>query len=196
MRGPRAGHSPSGHRAVGPNPAADGVWATSAITWLGEDRLLVEERDGARPTAFTELFEVDLRKATNLLGGVWDDPATTPSLEVAPTDTTGVVPGAKRLVFDAVAARLDNGKLEGAAVRPAKHGTAELFIVDDNDFGVDGYENGAVVLNNAVTRVDRFTLPAGTVSFGRWTTCACEGGAGMVGSPFFAPSPCGAGQIG
>ena len=145
----------------------DGGWATSAITWLGQDRLLVEERDGARPTAFTKLFEVDLRKATDLLGGVWDNPATTPSLEVAPTDTNGVVPGTKRLVFDAVAAGLDNGKLEGVALRPAGHGTAELFIVNDNDFGVDGYQNGAVVPNNAVTRVDRFTLPAGTVSFGR-----------------------------
>ncbi|MFC9326484.1 esterase-like activity of phytase family protein [Kitasatospora sp. NPDC057015] len=147
--------------------ATDGGWATSAISWLGPDRLLVEERDGARPTAFTKFFEVDLRRATDLLGSVWDDPATTPSLEVAPTGTTGVVPGTKRLVFDAVAAGLDNGKLEGVALRPAGHGTAELFLVNDNDFGVDGFKNGAVVPNNAVTRVDRYVLPAGTVSFGR-----------------------------
>ncbi|WP_371479498.1 esterase-like activity of phytase family protein [Kitasatospora sp. NBC_00315] len=147
--------------------ATDGGWSTSAITWLGPDRLLVEERDANRPTAFTKLFEVDLRGATDLLGGVWDDPATTPSLELAPADTDGVVPGAKRLVFDAAAAGLANGKVEGVALRPAGHGAAELFLVNDNDFGVDGYANGAVVPNNAATRVDRYTLPAGTVSFGR-----------------------------
>lgn len=144
--------------------ATDGGWSTSAITWLGPDRLLVEERDALRPTAHTQLFEVDLRNATNLLGTKWDDPATTPALELG---SSSVTPGAKRLVFDAAAAGLQNGKVEGLVLRPAKHGQAELFLVNDNDFGVDGFKDGAVVPNHAVTRIDRFTLPAGTVTFGR-----------------------------
>ncbi|GAA0668719.1 esterase-like activity of phytase family protein [Kitasatospora atroaurantiaca] len=144
--------------------ATDGGWSTSAISWLGTDRLLVEERDAARPTAHTQLFEVDLRKATNLLGTKWDDPATTPALEL---DASSVTPGTKRLVFDAASAGLDNGKIEGVVLRPAGHGRVELFLVNDNDFGVDGFKDGAVVPNNAVTRVDRYTLPAGTVTFGR-----------------------------
>jgi len=46
-------------------------------------------------------------------------------------------------------------------------GQAELFLVNDNDFGVDCFKDGAVVPNHAVTRIDRYTLPAGTVTFSR-----------------------------
>ncbi|WP_441250226.1 esterase-like activity of phytase family protein [Kitasatospora sp. McL0602] len=144
--------------------ATDGGWSTSTISWLGTDRLLVEERDAARPTAHTQFFEVDLHKATNLLGTKWDDPATSPTLE---QDASAVTPGAKRLVFDAAAAGLSNGKVEGLAVRNAKHGQVQLTLVNDNDFGVDGFANGAVVPNNAPTRIDQYTLPAGTVTLDR-----------------------------
>ncbi|GAA2821358.1 esterase-like activity of phytase family protein [Kitasatospora paracochleata] len=141
-----------------PDSATDGGWSTSTISWLGPDRLLVEERDAARPTAHTQFFEVDFRKATDLLGTKWDDVATTPALEL---DPSGVTPGAKRLVLDAAAAGLDNGKVEGVAVLPGKHGTARLFLVNDNDFGVDGFKDGAIVPNNAPTRIDEYTVPLG-----------------------------------
>ncbi|WP_431680573.1 esterase-like activity of phytase family protein [Kitasatospora sp. KL5] len=144
--------------------ATDGGWSTSAIAWLGRDRLLVEERDAVRPTVHTRLFEVDFRSATDLHGTRWDDPATVPALEL---DPSAVVPGTKRLVFDAAAAGLANGKIEGIAVRPAQRGAVELFLVGDNDFGVEAVKDGAVVPNNAPGRVDRYTLPAGTVSLSR-----------------------------
>ncbi|MFD9130738.1 esterase-like activity of phytase family protein [Kitasatospora sp. NPDC059571] len=144
--------------------ATDGGWSTSSVNWLGTDRLLVEERDALRPTVHTKLFEVDFRQATNLLGTKWDSPATVPTLEL---DTTGVALGAKRPVFDAAAAGVANGKLEGIAVRPAGHGAVQLVLVDDNDFGVDSVKDGAVVPNNAPTRVDAYTLPAGTVRLDR-----------------------------
>ncbi|MFD0570203.1 esterase-like activity of phytase family protein [Kitasatospora gansuensis] len=142
----------------------DGNWTTSAVTWLGTDRLAVEERDGARPTAHTQIFEVDFRKATNLLGTKWDDPATTPTLE---QDPSGVVTGTKKPLFDAVTAGVANGKIEGMVLRPTHHGRAELYLVNDNDFGVDAFKDGAVVWNKAVTKVDRYILPAGTVTFSR-----------------------------
>jgi hypothetical protein len=144
--------------------ATDGGWSTSSVNWLGTDRLLVEERDALRPTAHTRLFEVDFRAGTNLLGTRWDDPATVPALEL---DASSVTFGTKRLVFDAAAAGVPNGKLEGIALRPAGHGTTELYLVDDNDFGVDSFKDGAVVPNNAETRVDRYTLPKGTVRIDR-----------------------------
>ncbi|PBC77756.1 hypothetical protein BX265_2512 [Streptomyces sp. TLI_235] len=144
--------------------ATDGGWATSAIVWLGPDRLLVEERDALRPTVHTRLFEVDFRSATDLHGSRWDDPATVLALEL---DPSAVVLGAKRLVFDAASAQLANGKIEGVAVLPARRGAVELFLVGDNDFGVDSVKDGAVVPNNAPTRVDRYTLPAGAVSLSR-----------------------------
>jgi len=59
---------------------------------------------------------VDFRKADNLLGTEWDSPATTPALEL---DASSVALGGKRLVFDAAAAGVGNGKLEGLAVLPA-----------------------------------------------------------------------------
>ncbi|MEV6210658.1 esterase-like activity of phytase family protein [Kitasatospora sp. NPDC051914] len=144
--------------------ATDGGWSTSAIAWLGPDRLLVEERDAVRPTVHTRLFEVDFRSATDLHGTRWDDPATVPALEL---DPSAVVLGTKRLVFDAAAAGLANGKIEGIAVRPAQRGAVELFLVGDNDFGVEAVKDGAVVPNNAPGRVDRYTLPAGSVSLSR-----------------------------
>ncbi|GJF32278.1 hypothetical protein KNE206_49780 [Kitasatospora sp. NE20-6] len=144
--------------------ATDGGWSTSAISWLGPDRLLVEERDGLRPTVWTRLSEVDFGRATNLLGSRWDDPATVPALEL---DASSVVLGAKRPVFDAAAAGLTNGKIEGISVLPGRRGTVELFLVGDNDFGVGAVENGVVVPNGAVSRVDRYTLPAGAVVLDR-----------------------------
>lgn len=147
-----------------PDSATDGGWSTSAISWLGRDRLLVEERDALRPTVHTRLSEVDFRTATDLLGTRWDDPATVPALEL---DASSVVPGTKRPVFDAASAGLANGKIEGVTVLPGRKGAVELFLVGDNDFGVDSVKDGAVVPNDAVSRVDRYTLPAGTVVLDR-----------------------------
>ncbi|MER5637663.1 esterase-like activity of phytase family protein [Kitasatospora sp. NPDC002227] len=135
--------------------ATDGGWSTSTISWLGPDQLVVEERDAVRPTAHTQFFAVDLRQATNLLATKWDDPATTPALELNPT---AVTPGAKRLVFDAAAAGLQNGKVEGLAVRHLGHGLAQFTLVNDNDFGVDGFKDGKIVPNDAVTRIDQYTV--------------------------------------
>ncbi|GGO89411.1 esterase-like activity of phytase family protein [Wenjunlia tyrosinilytica] len=149
--------------------ATDGDWGTSALVWLGEDRLLVEERDGKLPTVNTKLYEVDLGEATDILGSAWDNPSSTPLESVAPENlaAAGVVPGGKRLVFDAAANGLDNGKVEGLSLLPARHGTVRLYLANDNDFGVAGVENGEVVPNDVATRLDVYTLPKGSVSLDR-----------------------------
>jgi Esterase-like activity of phytase len=143
--------------------ADDGDWETSAMVWLGRDRLLVEERDGQVPTAHTRYYAVDFRPATNLLGGRFDDRGTAPSLEqIKPADlaAAGVTPGAKTLVYDAAAAGLANGKLEGAVlVRDGRH--RRLLLVNDNDFGVAGVgDAGDVEFTGIPERLDTVPLPS------------------------------------
>ncbi|HEU4703726.1 MAG TPA: esterase-like activity of phytase family protein, partial [Conexibacter sp.] len=127
-------------------PLADKV---SALWPAGPDRLLIEERDDtvtSDPSAVTRVWKVDFSRATNLLGGAYDDAATTPSLEtqyvpaangVVPANPAGVVPGAKTLCADLAQTLTANGltnvKLEGMALIE-RGGKTVLAVVDDNDF--------------------------------------------------------------
>ena len=78
-------------------PLADKI---SSILPAGPDKLLIEERDDTvtnDPTAVTRVWKVDFTRATNLLGGAYDDAATTPTLETQYVPTAnGVVPGEPR----------------------------------------------------------------------------------------------------
>jgi hypothetical protein len=96
------------------DPAAEqGDMKISALTVLSPGRLLLQERTDA----VARLYSVDLRKATNLLGGPHDDPATTPSLEASlPADVT---PATKSLAVDLAAIDGLPAKIEGVADRPA-----------------------------------------------------------------------------
>jgi hypothetical protein len=138
----------------------DGDWKTSAIVFLAKDRLLIEERDAEQPTVNTMLYAVDFSKATNILGSKFDG-SSTPTLEqLDPSDLSKnkVVPGTKKLVFDAAAAKLGNGKIEDIALQPSG-GKSLLTLINDNDFGVAGInDDGSVTPNNIPTRLDSYLI--------------------------------------
>jgi hypothetical protein len=115
----------------------------SEMTALGHEHFLVDERTDQ----VTKLFEVSLAGATNILGGKWDDAATSPSLEQ--TDdlaAIGIVPISKteRLV----ASSLDSanprypGKIEGVTLTA----DGKLFLVNDDDFGIAGADTAIVIV--------------------------------------------------
>jgi hypothetical protein len=155
------------------SPLADKV---SALWPAGPDKLFIEERDdtpSSDPAASTKLYKVDFTKATNLLGGAYDQPATSPTLEqqyipkadgIVPPDPAGVVPGQKSLCVDVngalTAGGLVNQKLEGISVVRA-NGKSVLAAVDDNDFDLAHITNPATNPSSLPTTVDFVPLPAG-----------------------------------
>jgi hypothetical protein len=105
----------------------------SEMLALGAERFLVIERTDA----ITLVFEIDLANATNLLGTVWDDVATSPTLErTADLSTIGIVPVSKqrRLIASSLpgASPRFPQKLEGMAFAP----DGRLMIINDDDFGI------------------------------------------------------------
>ncbi|GGN42730.1 esterase-like activity of phytase family protein [Streptomyces fuscichromogenes] len=101
----------------------------SSIVAVGGDRLLVEERtDNA---ARLELVKLDRR--SDILGGVYDDDTTSPSLEQLDDPVTAGVPVlGKRLVVDLNTVTGVPLKIEGIA--RVDHDT--LALINDNDFGM------------------------------------------------------------
>ncbi len=148
----------------------------SALWPAGPDKLLIEERDDTvtnDPTAVTRVWKVDFTRATNLLGGRYDDAATTPSLEtqyvpttggVVPGDPAGVVPGAKSLCVDVAQTLTANGivnvKLEGMAL-VRQGGRTVLAIVDDNDFDLAHQTDPGTNPASLATKIDFVPLPRG-----------------------------------
>lgn len=112
----------------------------SELTALETDRLLVLERTEGT----TKLYAVDLRQgATDILGTAWDDPATRPSLEQSnDLSRTGIVPLAKRLVFDSAEHEGIPTKLEGVALLPG----GALLLINDDDFGITGERTRALIV--------------------------------------------------
>jgi len=107
----------------------------SGLIALDPWRLLVLERTDN----VAKVYRVDLRQATNILGGVWDDPATAPSLE-ALTDpaTAGVSVLPKSLVVDLSELPGVPTKIEGMAL---VNGEA-LAITNDNDYDIGTFVGG------------------------------------------------------
>lgn len=154
-------------------PLADKI---SALWPAGPDKLLIEERDDtvtSDPTAVTRVWKLDFTRATNLLGGRYDDAATTPSLEtqyipttggVAPTNPADVVPGAKSLCVDVAQALTANGltnvKLEGMAL-VKQGGKTVLAVVDDNDFDLAHVTDPGANPSTLATQIDFVPLPRG-----------------------------------
>jgi hypothetical protein len=105
----------------------------SEMMALATDDLVVLERvDKA-----TRLQRVSLVGATNILGGAWDDEATSPSLEELDADelsANGVTPVGKALWFDSALHGGLPAKLEGMTMT----GEGVLILINDSDFGVDG----------------------------------------------------------
>lgn len=117
----------------------------SDVQWVGNDQLLIQERDDARPTAITNYYEADFSKATNLLvpGPAADLAAktTAPTLEMTNPVPSFVNPATAELAIDLDqllgAAGFVNSKIEGSAfVHQGWHST--LFAaINDNDFDLD-----------------------------------------------------------
>jgi Esterase-like activity of phytase len=115
----------------------------SDMTAIGEDRLLVLERIDR----VSRIFRIHLRDE-NLIPTVFDDEAVVPSLEAstwADLASRGLVPTHKKLVLDSEDTGGLHGKIEGMAVLSP----AELVLINDNDFGIDGVR----------TQMFRVTLP-------------------------------------
>ncbi|MEU8618619.1 esterase-like activity of phytase family protein [Streptomyces sp. NPDC048623] len=101
----------------------------SALVALGGDRLLVEERTDKA----ARLYEIRLRRGSDILGSAWDSTATSPSLEqLADPAAAGVPVPAKHLVVDLGKVAGVPGKIEGVTVE----GSRTLVLLNDNDFGM------------------------------------------------------------
>lgn len=114
----------------------------SALAMLDEHRLLVLERTDFK----AKVFGVDLRGATNILGTVWDDVATAPSLETYNADgaleDVGVEPLPKWEVASFDSTQGYPRKIEGLAVLDGK----TIAIANDNDFGVGTFLGSSCTL--------------------------------------------------
>lgn len=131
----------------------------SSVVAVGGDRLLVEERTDK--AARLQLVRLD--RAANILGGPWDDSATSPSLEQLDDPAVSGVPVlVKRLVVDLGTVAGVPGKIEGVA--RVDHDT--LALINDNDFGMtDGAAafdaEGRLVDSGVETTVTYVRLPRG-----------------------------------
>lgn len=146
-----------------PSPNNDKV---SALVWVGDDKILVEERDDPSPessnpgnTVNTRLWQADLDPA-RALSPLWDGPATATgdkTLEqwyLPPSTGPGAgapstTPVAKCLYADVAQllvgagfvlnGKASNGKLEGVALVKARGQNPSLIaLLNDNDFGILG----------------------------------------------------------
>ncbi|GLX06095.1 esterase-like activity of phytase family protein [Microbispora sp. NBRC 16548] len=124
----------------------------SGLAYAGRDRLLADERTDN----VARVYAIDLAKATNLLGGPYDDPKTTPSLE-ALTGASGLRLPAKSLVLEpnALVPSLP-GKIEGLAVL----GPRTIALANDNDFGLGDFgPDGRLVDSGVPNRLVVVRLP-------------------------------------
>lgn len=107
----------------------------SEMVALDNGDLIVLERISKQ----TKLYRVRLDdKATNILGGKWDDEATSPSLEqtkfLAGADDE-IIPVRKELAFDSQQDLPDAAsKIEGVALLDHEF----VALINDNDFGISG----------------------------------------------------------
>ena len=109
----------------------------SALVMLDQHRMLVLERTDFK----AKVYSVDLRKATNILGTVWDDVNKTfPSLEQLIADgaleLNGITPLPKEFVVTLDSTQGFPQKIEGMSVLDGK----TIAIANDNDFGVGSFK--------------------------------------------------------
>jgi plastocyanin len=105
----------------------------SGVVWLDAATLLALERTDA----VARLYTVDFAAATDILGGEWDDPATSPTLEeVSDPSEAGIEPLAKTLLVDLEALDGMPDKIEGVAVVDGE----TIAVANDNDFDVNEFD--------------------------------------------------------
>ncbi|MEU5215898.1 esterase-like activity of phytase family protein [Streptomyces sp. NPDC020807] len=128
----------------------------SALVALGGERLLVQERTDKS----ARVYEVNLRRGTDILGTTWDTPAA-PTLEQLDDTASAEVPVlAKDLVVDLNTVPGVPGKIEGIALE----GSSTLVLLNDNDFGMtDGpaaFDTAGRLVDSGVeTTLVRVRLP-------------------------------------
>jgi hypothetical protein len=106
----------------------------SGMSWYGPNQLLVDERTDN----VARLYLIDIDPSRNILGGQFDDPKTSPSLEQSLPAPGRFTPLNKVLAVD-LASKIPGmpGKIEGVAVRDPR----TIVVTNDNDFGIpDGKE--------------------------------------------------------
>nr|WP_218617349.1 esterase-like activity of phytase family protein [Cryptosporangium aurantiacum] len=138
---------------VDPSEDDQNEMKSSAVIGIGRNTILVEERTDVA----ARVYRVDFKRATNILGTKWDDPATAPTLEQS---ATGVTLPTKKLVIDLGATAGVPKKIEGIAVVDRK----TIAIINDNDFGMtDGAAafdaNGQLVDSGIETKLLYVRLP-------------------------------------
>ncbi|NRQ34726.1 esterase-like activity of phytase family protein [Nonomuraea sp. NN258] len=133
------------------DPAAEqGDMKISALTVLRPGRLLLQERTDA----VARLYTVDLRGASDLLGGPHDDPATTPSLEASLPANVRVA--TKSLAVDLAAIPGLPGKIEGVALLDRR----TIAVANDNDFGLGTFgPDGRLIDSGVTSRILTIRLP-------------------------------------
>jgi len=105
----------------------------SELMAVGTDKLVVLERIANT----TKLNYIEIGKATNILGTAWDDKATSPSLEQLDRDGLAqakVTPVKKKLWLISSDYQGLPGKLEGMTLV----GNHDLYLINDDDFGIEG----------------------------------------------------------
>jgi len=113
----------------------------SEMVAYAEDKLIVLERISKT----TRLYRIELEQASNILNTEWDNIVTSPSLEqIADLAAMEIIPVKKEIALDS---SLDipgvlPSKVEGVAIL----NNSELFLVNDNDFGIDGSDTQLINL--------------------------------------------------
>ncbi|GIP23412.1 esterase-like activity of phytase family protein [Paenibacillus sp. J22TS3] len=118
----------------------------SDLNVINENTLLIDERDknAGDKSQLKKIYQIDLSKATNILGQYDDTSKAGKTLEqLTPAELikAGVTPVSKKTILNAVDFKYPNEKIEGISLV----GGNKLVIVNDNDFGVDkpdSKENG------------------------------------------------------
>lgn len=113
----------------------------SEMVAYGDDKLIILER----VSKTTKLFRVELDEASNILNTEWDKVVTSPSLEqITDLSAVEISPLDKEIALDS-AVDLPGAlpsKVEGVAIL----NDHELFLVNDNDFGIEGADTHLVNL--------------------------------------------------
>ena len=129
----------------------------SSLVAVGRHSLLVEERTDRT----ARLHRVTLPHGAGILGGAWDDPATSPSYEQLDDPSAAGVPLLRKsLVADFGKVAGVPGKIEGVALV----GRDTLALINDNDFGMtdgpDAFDaQGRLVDSGIETTVTYVRLP-------------------------------------
>ncbi|GAA4862501.1 hypothetical protein GCM10023310_47360 [Paenibacillus vulneris] len=116
----------------------------SDLSALSSDVVLVDERDknAGEEAQLKRIYRADFSKATNLLGTEASNDLE--KLTIAQLKEKGIVPVTKELVVDVAKLGYPHEKLEGLTVIDKN----TIAVVNDNDFGVDGYDDqGKLKLN-------------------------------------------------